>query len=206
MPKKCILNKTNVVCEHCILICFHFDIYLFFLAKIILILSLSLFVSECLSNGDFSLYVDEWLLVYVIISLNMLDIVPSFICGFLTSDSMFDSQNVFLSFFLVLCLFYLDYIQRWSWFGHLISIILSKERKTHIYQATATCIRMIRIYEDAIIYVYTYSGDSQIRGKHKNWMKTPQFMNGTKSRIASFCLPCSNQAFVWCVHFLLNNR
>lgn len=111
-----------------------------------------------------------------------------------------------VSFFLVLCLFYLDYIQRWSWFGHLISIILSKERKTHIYQATATCIRMIRIYEDAIIYVYTYSGDSQIRGKHKNWMKTPQFMNGTKSRIASFCLPCSNQAFVWCVHFLLNNR
>lgn len=103
MPKKCILNKTNVVCEHCILICFHFDIYLFFLAKIILILSLSLFVSECLSNGDFSLYVDEWLLVYVIISLNMLDIVPSFICGFLTSDSMFDSQNVFLSFLFCAC-------------------------------------------------------------------------------------------------------
>lgn len=49
-------------------------------------LCLSLFhfcVPELYFNGDFfSVCLDEWLLVYVIISLDMLNIVPSFIWGF----------------------------------------------------------------------------------------------------------------------------
>lgn len=138
---------------------------------------LSLFVShvpfQLNFNGDSPVCVDEWLLVYVIISLNMLNIVSSFICGFshLIRCSSYKTRVSFFlfSFWFALTLYNDDH-DLVIWFRHFYR--RKQHKHTHTKHMHPNDTHLWRRN-------HPYSGDSQIRRKRQELNETPKFMNGT---------------------------